>query len=110
MGYAEGNTQGYTREDAAMEEGEELMGKTKMTRADFEAELAARLEDIRSLYKRYNPEVVETGNEYLIMWVSGGTIHAMNRATYTDDNERTDKNAPCDFWIDEHGILHSTKI
>ena len=81
-----------------------------MTREDFEKELATRLEDIKVLYKKYNPEVFERGNEYLTMWISSGTIHAFNRATYTDEEENTDRKAPCDFWVDKDGKLHSTKI
>ena len=81
-----------------------------MTRAEFEKELAVRLEDISALYKKYNPKAFEENRVYLSMFLSGGTIHANNRATYTDDEGHTDKGAPCDFWIDEEGKIHSTTI
>ena len=81
-----------------------------MTRADFEAELAARLEDIRALYKRYNPRAFEENRVYLSMFLLDSNIHANNRATYTDNEGHTDKDAPCYFYIDKEGKIHSTKI
>ena len=81
-----------------------------MMRAEFEKELATRLEDIRALYKRYNPRAFEENRVYLSMFLGKDIIHANNRATYTDEEGHTDKDAPCDFWIDEEGKMHSTKI
>ena len=81
-----------------------------MTRAEFEKELATRLADIRALYKRYNPNAFEENQVYLSMFLCDSNIHANNRATYTDDEGHTDKDAPCDFWVDEEGKIHSTKV
>ena len=81
-----------------------------MTREDFEKELTTRLEDIRALYKRYNPRAFEENRVYLSMFFCEGNIHANNRSTYTDEKGHTDKDAPCDFYVDETGTLHSTKI
>lgn len=51
-----------------------------MTKEEFEKELTARIEDIRALYKRYNPEAYAAGNEeYLAIGLVNGTIQANNR-------------------------------
>lgn len=81
-----------------------------MTRAEFEKELATRLEDIRALYKRYNPKAFEENRVYLTMSLLDGNIHVNNRSTFTNEHGYTDKDAPCDFWVDEEGTIHSTKI
>lgn len=58
----------------------------RMTRKDFETNLTARLEDIRALYKEYNPEAFESPNEvYLTMTLIGDSIMANNH--YYNKNE-----------------------
>lgn len=61
-----------------------------MTKEEFERELTERLEDIRALYRRYNPEAFTSKDkEYLTMTLMNGTIHANNRHFKIGDVDAT---------------------
>ena len=79
-----------------------------MTREDFECELIARMEDIKALYKRYNPQAFEDGNKlYLSMLINGDFMYANN--SYFSVNENSpDRHFPVNCWqTDEGKIYHN---
>lgn len=49
-----------------------------MTQAEFENELTKRLEDIRALYMKYNPDAFTSGNAHLSCWVDCSSVNAFN--------------------------------
>lgn len=67
-----------------------------MTRKEFEQNLLARLEDIKALYKQYNPETFEAPNTpYLSMCISDDVISANNRHFKVAEN-----NPDCNHVVD----------
>ena len=70
-----------------------------MTRDEFENELKIRLQDIKALYQRYDPNAVHDCTEYLSIALHQGKMFANN--IYW----RTDK--PVNFYVDEYGVTHS---
>lgn len=60
-----------------------------MTRKEFETELTKRLEDIRALYMKYNPDEFNSGDAHLSCWVDADSINAFN----------TDKNRPVEIYL-----------
>lgn len=54
-----------------------------MTQKEFEKELTKRLEDIRALYMRYNPDAFNSGTAHLSCWVDGNSVNA-----FTNDRNR----------------------
>lgn len=70
-----------------------------MTREEFETNLIARLEDIKALYKQYNPETFNTPEgAYLSMIIIGDSIGANNRA-FLKSETNPDTYRPVDVYI-----------
>lgn len=60
-----------------------------MTQKEFEKELTKRLEDIRALYMKYNPDAFNSGGAHLSCWVDNNSVNAIN----------TDKNRPVEIYL-----------
>jgi hypothetical protein len=76
-----------------------------MSRGDFEAELIARLEDIKALYKKYNPKAFMEGTAYLFMSIGNSETIMVNNKYW--DHENADYDAPVNCWTDNTGAIHS---
>ena len=77
-----------------------------MTREDFECEIIARLEDIKALYRQYNPQAFESGNTpYLSLFINGDFLYA-NNAYYKIDENNPDRYSPVNCWLAENGKIY----
>ena len=76
-----------------------------MTRNEFETNLATRLEDIRALYQKYNPEAFETEDGvYLSIVIYKDKVMCNNGHFRKDEDSpneyNPDKNNPVNFYKD----------
>lgn len=79
-----------------------------MERVDFERNLCAKLEDIKALYRKYNPDAFNEGPLYLTMAIcADGTVMANNG--YWKCNT-PDKKQPVHCWTKTDGEVVSYEI